>query len=78
MLVLTRKTDEVIHVGENIRISVLAIRGGSVRLGFEAPRNVRILRAELKTRSPSAVVEDVPAHADYVEDALHKSSVLTI
>jgi carbon storage regulator CsrA len=50
MLVVTRKTDEKILIGEDIKVTLVAIRGGSVRLGIEAPENIRILREELKER----------------------------
>jgi carbon storage regulator len=47
MLVLSRKQGEAIHVGNHITITVLGVRGGTVKLGIEAPANVRILRGEL-------------------------------
>ena len=49
-LVLTRKQHESIRIGDDIRITVTRIQGGHVRLGIEAPRAVRILRAELEER----------------------------
>jgi carbon storage regulator len=56
MLVLTRKEGEQIVVGDNIRITVLSIRGNRVRLGLLAPPDVSILRQELEPRdSPAAV-----------------------
>jgi carbon storage regulator len=47
MLVLTRKQGEQIIIGENIRITVLAVEGNRVRLGLTAPDDVSILRVEL-------------------------------
>jgi len=47
MLVLSRKPDESILIDGNIRVTVLAIRGGQVRLGIEAPGEVTIFREEL-------------------------------
>ncbi|MBL9085257.1 MAG: carbon storage regulator [Planctomycetales bacterium] len=47
MLVLTRKVGERIRVGESIDVVVTEIRGDKVRLGFEAPPEVKILREEL-------------------------------
>lgn len=47
MLVLTRRSDESIRLGEDILITVLEIRGNQVRLGIKAPRGVRIFREEL-------------------------------
>ena len=47
MLILTRKKDEAIRVGEDIRIVLVQIKGGQVRLGIECPPHVRVLREEL-------------------------------
>jgi carbon storage regulator CsrA len=47
MLVLTRKIDEEIIVGDNIRLRILSTRGNSVRVGIEAPPSVHIKRGEL-------------------------------
>lgn len=48
MLILSRKQDESIVIGDNIMIKVVSIDRGSVKLGFEAPPKMLILRAELK------------------------------
>lgn len=48
MLVLTRKHDEKIHIGGNITVTVLRVQGNRISLGFEAPKNVRVLRGELQ------------------------------
>jgi carbon storage regulator len=47
MLVLTRKLDENVVIGERISIKVLNIDGNKVQLGIQAPSNVMIYRAEL-------------------------------
>lgn len=47
MLVLTRQVDEEILIGPDIRVKVLAVSGGQVRLGLEAPRTVAVLRREV-------------------------------
>jgi carbon storage regulator len=47
MLVLSRKLGERICIGGDIYVNVLAIHGGKVRLGIEAPRSVPIHRQEL-------------------------------
>jgi carbon storage regulator len=47
MLILTRRPGESIHVGDDIEISVLEIRGNQVRLGINAPTDVLVLRSEL-------------------------------
>jgi carbon storage regulator len=48
MLVLTRKMNERIFIGDNIQITVVAIRGNHVRLGIEAPPEIVVLRDELR------------------------------
>ncbi len=50
MLVLSRRVDEEICIGDDIRLLVLSIQGGKVRLGVEAPEGVRIMRKELLLR----------------------------
>lgn len=47
MLILTRKKDEAIRLGEDIRIVLVQIKGGQVRIGIECPPTVRVLREEL-------------------------------
>ena len=47
MLVLTRKTQEQIQIGDNIRITIVRVKGQSVRVGIEAPKDVRVVRGEL-------------------------------
>jgi carbon storage regulator len=54
MLVLTRKINETIVIGENIRVTIMAIRGRTVRLGIEAPQGVAIVREELVRRRGQA------------------------
>lgn len=48
MLVLSRKVGEKLLIGENIVITVTEVRGDKVRIGIEAPPDVRVLREELK------------------------------
>lgn len=47
MLVLTRKPNQTIMIGDDIEISVLAIVGEKVRIGIQAPRNVPVFRKEV-------------------------------
>lgn len=46
MLVLSRKPAEAIRIGDDIIVKVIAIRGGQVKLGIEAPQGVRVVRTE--------------------------------
>jgi carbon storage regulator len=47
MLVLTRKSNQSIMIGDEIEISVLAIMGEKVRIGIQAPRDVPVFRKEV-------------------------------
>jgi carbon storage regulator len=47
MLILTRKVGEVIRIGDAVTIRVLEVRGSQVRLGVDAPPDVRIFREEV-------------------------------
>lgn len=47
MLVLSRREEQEIRIGPDIRIRVLRVSGSTVKLGIEAPRQTSILRAEL-------------------------------
>jgi len=47
VLVLTRKIGEMIRIGDEVTVRVLAVRGGQVRLGLSAPPDVRIFREEV-------------------------------
>lgn len=46
MLVLTRKPNEAIVIGEDIKVVLLSIDGDRARIGIEAPQNLRIFRSE--------------------------------
>ena len=47
MLVLTRKSNQSIMIGDEIEVSVLAIMGEKVRIGIEAPRSIPVFRKEV-------------------------------
>jgi carbon storage regulator len=66
MLVLSRKLNEAIVVNDNVRITVVGIKGDRIRLGIEAPRNVTVDRAEIHERRTQFV--DVPIGASAVCD----------
>jgi carbon storage regulator len=64
MLVLTRKITEGITIGPNIRVIVLEIKGGQVRLGIEAPHAVQVHRDEVYARileenKQAALIDDI-------------------
>ena len=57
MLVLSRKVGEEIVIGGNIRIMVVEIRGGKVRLGIDAPKDVPVDRQEIHEKRTKFVNE---------------------
>lgn len=61
MLVLSRKVDERILIGDGIEVQVLSIIGGRVRLGVTAPRDVTVLRAELEVEPPADASREAAA-----------------
>ena len=69
MLVLTRKYQEKIRIGDNITITVLRTKGKAVRLGIEAPANVPVIRGELSFEDKSEEAAE-PAETVSFEVAL--------
>jgi carbon storage regulator len=54
MLVLSRRENERIKLGETIVLTVIRVSGDRVRLGIEAPPDVLVLREELQPRQPAS------------------------
>jgi carbon storage regulator len=69
MLVLTRKSNQSIMIGDDIEVSVLAIMGEKVRIGIEAPRSIPVFRKEVyleirQDASPDETRQEVDAALD--------------
>ena len=56
MLILARRKNETIVIDENIRVTVLEVRGNQIKIGIDAPKEVNIRRAELKKRNGNAII----------------------
>ena len=52
MLILTRRPGEEIQIGDNVKLTVLGMKGNQVRLGIDAPDDVEIVRCELLKDGP--------------------------
>ena len=76
MLVLTRKSNQSIMIGDEIEVSVLAIMGEKVRIGIEAPRSVPVFRKEvyLEIQQDSSTPDEDRKAVDEALDELKSSS----
>ena len=65
MLVLTRKSNQSIMIGDDIEVSVLSIMGEKVRIGIQAPRDIPVFRKEvyleIQQERGAAPVQEAPA-----------------
>ncbi|MCP5469978.1 MAG: carbon storage regulator [Chlamydiales bacterium] len=57
MLVLTRKREQKIRIGDNVVITVLKVQGDQVSIGIEAPRSLSIVREELVKEKTEELVD---------------------
>lgn len=51
MLILTRRVGETLTIGDDVKVTVLGVKGNQVRIGVEAPKHVAVLREELTDRA---------------------------
>ncbi|MBP3709462.1 MAG: carbon storage regulator CsrA [Treponema sp.] len=65
MLILSRKVDEQIKIGDNITITIIEVRGEQVKIGVEAPKSVKVFREEvfkaIQKENKAAAVTDTGA-----------------
>jgi carbon storage regulator len=71
MLVLTRKSNQSIMIGDDVEVSVLSVMGEKVRIGIQAPQEIPVFRKEiyLEIHREDGAIEDDTARAE-VNDAL--------
>jgi carbon storage regulator len=74
MLILTRKLNEAIQIGDNVRLKILHISDGQVKIGIEAPNDVRIFRAEIYVEVEK---QNVLASTATKSAAVHAAGMLT-
>ncbi|MBP5402856.1 MAG: carbon storage regulator CsrA [Treponema sp.] len=72
MLILSRKIDEKIKIGEDITLTIIEIRGDQVKIGVEAPKNVKVFRQEVfnAIQSENKLASEIPDTAGI--DAIRK------
>ncbi len=71
MLVLTRKSNQSIMIGDEIEVSVLAIMGEKVRIGIQAPRDIPVFRKEVYLEIQQEHASGGKAARDEVDAALN-------
>ena len=67
MLVLTRKPNQSIMIGDDVEVSVLSVMGEKVRIGIQAPQEIPVFRKEIYLeihRDDGSVEESLPAEVD--------------
>lgn len=64
MLVLTRKQQQQIKIGDQITVTILKVKGRTVRVGIEAPREMRVVRAELPPETGASQTEGETSDAE--------------
>ena len=64
MLVLSRRKDEIIVIGDNVRVTVVDIRGDTVRLGITAPKSIPVYRQEIYEAIQRENIEAAKAKAE--------------
>ena len=74
MLVLTRKSNQSIMIGDEIEVSVLSIMGEKVRIGIQAPREVPVFRKEVYLEIQQEAVASAGSARTEVDDALKRLS----
>lgn len=75
MLVLTRKTNQSVMIGDDVEVTVLAVMGDKVRLGIQAPREIPVFRDEIYLEMQEGKLEpDLATASADVDEALGKLS----
>ena len=70
MLVLARKINESILIGDNIKVQILEIKGDQVKLGIVAPREIRVLRPEVLDEIKKSTLSSAKIAKSEVEQIL--------
>lgn len=74
MLILARKVNERIVIGEDVQVSIVDIKGDQVKIGIEAPKSVKVYRYEVfeaiqeQNRAAASSVTELPDLGPFVED----------
>jgi carbon storage regulator len=64
MLILTRRTGQSLNIGENVKVTVLAVVGNQVRIGIKAPKSIPVHREEIYERIKRELQGDVNGNVE--------------
>ncbi len=64
MLILTRKVGESIMIGDSVEVKILGLRAGQVKIGIEAPKDLKVHREEIYDRIRAEVASQRQASND--------------
>jgi carbon storage regulator CsrA len=64
MLVLTRKLQQQIKIGDEVVVTILRVKGNTVRVGVQAPRDVRVIRGELPKHGDQGEMTEILVEED--------------
>ena len=68
MLILTRRVGETLMIGDDVTVTVLAVKGNQIRLGVNAPREVAVHREEIFARIKREAARDVTTRPSVAND----------
>lgn len=68
MLILSRKENQSIMIGEDVEITVVSIKGDHIKLGIQAPKNVKVYRKELYDEIQAANIQASKVTPDTLKD----------
>lgn len=68
MLILTRRINETLNIGDDVQVTVLGIKGNQVRIGINAPRDVPVHREEIYQRIKREERMNAGGGADHADD----------
>lgn len=68
LLVLSRKVGETIWIGEDVEIFITEVKGEQVKIGIRAPRNIEVVRGELRQDVSTSNIEAVVKNLDFLKN----------
>jgi len=69
MLILSRKVEEYIIIGDSIKVRILGIQDGQVKLGIDAPKEIKIYRSELYDQIQNENMEAAKVEKEFISKA---------